>query len=113
MTGTAGDRTLLATAVDRFYDLVLADPSLATWFEGVDMARLRRHQAEFLGSALDGGTSRFDLRTAHAGLGIDDVAYDRVCAHLLSAMAAVGVGEGYLRELRRAVEGLRDQVVEA
>lgn len=113
MPETTGARTLLATAVDRFYDLVLADPALATWFEGVDMARLRRHQAEFLGSALDGGTSRFDLRRAHAGLGIDDVAYDRVCAHLLSAMATVGVGEGYLRELQQAVEGLRDQVVEA
>ncbi|MCO7218887.1 group 1 truncated hemoglobin [Klenkia sp. PcliD-1-E] len=107
------ETTLLATAVGRFYDLVLADPDLTPWFEGVDMGRLRRHQAEFLGSALDGGTSRFDLRRAHRGLGIDDAAYDRVCAHLLAAMATVGVGDGYLGELRQAVEGLRDQVVEA
>lgn len=112
MTQSDGS-TLLATAVGRFYDLVLADPALAGWFEGIDMARLRRHQAEFLGSALDGGTSRFDLRRAHRGLGIDDAAYDRVCTHLLAAVATVGVGEGYLEELRRAVEGLRDQVVEA
>ncbi|SCX38000.1 hemoglobin [Klenkia marina] len=113
MSAQTGSPSLLDTAVERFYALVVADPQLAPWFTGVDVDRLRRHQAEFLGAALDGGSTRFDLRRTHAGLGIDDAAYDRLVAHLAAALAEVGVDEGHVRELAALVDGLRDQVVEA
>ena len=107
-----GSGSLLDTAVARFYELVLTDARLAPWFEDVDMARLRRHQAEFLGTALDGEADRFDLRRAHLGLGIDDAAFDRVAAHLAAALAAVGVHDGHLDDIRAVVEDMREQVVQ-
>ncbi|MEI4277452.1 group I truncated hemoglobin [Klenkia terrae] len=113
MVQPTGSASLLDTAVARFYDLVLDDPRLAHWFSDVDMTRLRRHQAEFLGTALDGGASRYDLRRAHAGLGIDDAAFDRVVEHLGAALAAVGIEDGHRRDIQQAAAGLRDQVVEA
>jgi hemoglobin len=112
MTDPNGGTSLLDDAVDHFYDRVLADPRLAPWFADVDVRRLRRHQAEFLGTALDGGQSRFDLRRAHAGLGIDDAAFDRLVDHLVDALAEVGVDEGHVQEVVALVGELRDQVVQ-
>lgn len=111
MTDPHDGPSLLDEAVDHFYDRVVADPQLAPWFTGVDLRRLRRHQAEFLGTALDGGASRFDLRRAHTGLGIDDAAYDRITDHLVDALVEVGVDEGHVREVVALVDRLRPQVV--
>ena len=38
----------IRTAVDEFYQRVLADPELTPYFDGVDMGRLRGHQAKLL-----------------------------------------------------------------
>ena len=58
--------------VVEFYDLVLASPGLARYFDGVDMVTLRDHQTKFVAWVMEGPVhfSDEELRRAHAHLGI-------------------------------------------
>ena len=67
----------IRTAVDQFYDRVVADPRLAAYFDGVDMIALRRHQVDMLSAATGGpeelhgcGDGRRARRTAHRRRGV-------------------------------------------
>lgn len=109
-----GGADALRTAVVAFYDRVVADPELASFFETVDLSRLRGHQQAFLVSAL-GGPSYYegrDLRSAHLGLGIDDSAFDRLVGHLKASLGLVGVDPGVVVQVLGHVEELRTSVVE-
>jgi hemoglobin len=101
-------------AVDQFYDRIAADPSLAGYFAGVDMDRLRRHQVEMLVAAV-GGPGRYAGRSmadAHRGLGITDAAFDRVLGHLNAALVEVGADDRTIREVVRTLSRLRLDIVE-
>lgn len=83
----------IRTAVDRFYERVLADPQLADYFTGVDMNRLRWHQVTLL-STVTGGPATYegrDLGEAHAHLDISGADFDRVVAHLDDTLEELGV----------------------
>lgn len=113
MYDAVGGAEALRVAVDRFYERVTTDPVLAPYFVGVDMARLRRHQALFLAQVL-GGPSDYDgraLADAHAGLGISGEHYDLVGAHLLSVLQELGVDAGIQVRVSEAIADLKDQVV--
>jgi hemoglobin len=107
-----GGTPLVRTVVDVFYRRVRGDETVAGYFAGVDTRRLAAHQRAFLTAAL-GGPNTYagrDLAAAHAGLGIDDAAYDCVVEHLLAALRdlevpadVVGVLVDRLSDLRSAV----------
>ena len=68
----------ISAAVDDFYVRVTADPRLAGFFDGTDIATLRRHQVAML-SAATGGPIEYRGRImslAHAGLAITDEHFD-------------------------------------
>jgi len=102
-------------AVADFYDRVLNDPELAGWFVGVDMRRLRAHQAAFLIFALGGPESYAGrpLHEAHAGMQITDAAFDATVEHLLLALEGVGMASDVLAQLRVRLERIRSQIVGA
>src|SRR3984885_3445011 len=64
-----GGDTALVVVVDDFYGRVLADPELAGFFAGTNMARLRGRQVEFFAAALGGPVpySGASMRDAHRG----------------------------------------------
>ncbi len=100
-----GDDGRLKAAVAVLYNRATADPVLAPWFAGVDLARLKAHQRAFLAMTL-GGPDTFSGRSlgaAHAGLAITDAAFDAMLGHLASALIDVGM-EG------SAVDGLIDRI---
>ncbi|MDO7882834.1 group I truncated hemoglobin [Salinibacterium soli] len=107
--GAAG----VKAAVTVFYNRVTADDSLAPWFEGVDLSRLKAHQRAFLTAAL-GGPELFagrDLEVAHEGLEITPEAFDAVVQHLAVALHDLGVGDDAIGEVRARIAVLRDRVV--
>ncbi len=102
--GAAGVRE----AVERFYALVIADPLLAKYFVGVDLTRLKRHQALLLSQVL-GGPAGYDGRTlgaAHTGMGISALDYQRVTAHLTETLRSLQISD----EVISAVGGTLAQV---
>ena len=108
-----GGASSIAVVVDDFYVRVLADDLLSPVFDAVDMAHLRRHQARFIGYALDGPnqyTGR-NMRRAHAGLGITPDQFAAVAGHLRDALAAAGVPGPPIQEVIDHVARLEDDVV--
>lgn len=109
-----GDAATLRTAVNLFYQRVLADPRLAPWFAKVDMTRLRAHQLAFLAAAL-GGPNLFngrDIAQAHAGLKITDEAFDELLGHLATTLRDLGTDPAVVARVVRRLEALRTAVVE-
>ncbi len=109
-----GGGAAVRSVVDRFYELVLIDPQLRPYFAGIDLAKLRRHQALFI-SQVAGGPTAYDGRSmeeAHAGRGIDDLAFDRVASHLVEALQEHRVPAAEIEEVVAAVGGLHDVIVQ-
>jgi hemoglobin len=101
--------------VNDFYERVLGDPQLAPYFEGVDLARLKRHQVLLISQVL-GGPANYEgrpLDQAHAGLGIshDDLA--AVVGHLVAAMREAGVPEDIIMRAIAVVASTEPDIVES
>lgn len=108
-----GGGPAVARVVDGFYERVTADPDLAHYFEGVDLNRLKRHQA-LLVSQVMGGPTAYDgreLGVAHARLGITDEAFDRVVAHLAATLQEAGAPADVIGRVGGALGGTRSAIV--
>jgi hemoglobin len=87
-----GGTPAVKALVDAFYEKVWADPQLTRYFEGIDKAQLKGHQAKLITGVLGGPayTGR-DLGEAHSHLDITDADFDRVVAHLVAACNELNV----------------------
>jgi hemoglobin len=109
-----GGGPAVSAVVNDFYRRVLADPGLAPYFEGVDMVRLKRHQALLVTQVL-GGPENYTgrpLGEAHAGLGIDHDDFTAVVGHLASAMKDAGVPDDIIGRAGAAVAATESVIVE-
>jgi hemoglobin len=109
-----GGGPAIRTAVDRFYRLVLDDPELAPYFADVDLARLKRHQAQLLSSVL-GGSEEYtgrDLAAAHLGRGITGAHYAKVVDHLVGVLRELDAPADVIEAVAQTVGGVRDQIVD-
>ncbi|MFE5407371.1 group 1 truncated hemoglobin [Microbacterium sp. NPDC056569] len=108
-----GGATTMKAVVTVFYERVVADPELETWFRDVDMTRLRAHQRAFLTAAL-GGPEMFSgrsLEAAHAGLEITGDAFDAVVEHLTVSLHDLGVPDDVVGSVRARLEASRGEIV--
>jgi hemoglobin len=110
---TIGGDAALAAVVGDFYDRVLADPALAPFFAGTNMARLKGRQAEFFAAALGGPVpySGASMRDAHRGRGITQRHFDLVAGHLVTALGAAGVPDATVTQIAEAVTPLAREIV--
>ena len=110
-----GGEGAIQAVVDRFYERVTADPDLASYFAGVDMTRLRRHQAAFLCQATGGPVTYTgqDMAAAHAAVGITGAALDRVVEHLVETLQEAQVPPAEIAEVGAALGPLREHIVTA
>jgi hemoglobin len=109
-----GGGSAVSTVVNDFYDRVLGDPQLAPYFEGVDLARLKRHQALLVTQVL-GGPENYNgrpLGEAHEGLGIDHDDFTAVVGHLAAAMEDAGVPDDIIGRAGAAVAATEPEIVE-
>jgi hemoglobin len=103
----------VAAVVDRFYELVVHDPALLHYFDGVNLRRLKMHQRQFLTAAL-GGPEPYEgrgLREAHARLGITDEHFSRVVSHLVHALGEFDVDADVIEEIGGKLAPLRSEIV--
>ena len=110
-----GGEPAIGAVVDEFYDRVLADESVAHQFDDVDMSDQRSHQTKFI-SAVAGGPIQYegdDMETAHEGLSITDAEFDAIAGHLDDALREFDVDDDDREAVLEAIEGFRDDVVEA
>ena len=108
-----GGEQTIKVVVEEFYVRVLGDPLLSPVFEGVDMARLKRHQALFLSQAL-GGPKQYegrDMEAAHAGLGITSDQFDAVAGHLVATLQHFQVEQEDIDTIVAVVAPLKEAIV--
>jgi hemoglobin len=108
-----GGEGAIRAAVDRFYERVLADPSLSHFFNGVSMPRLKAHQFAFLSQALGGPKqySGLSMNEAHAKLAIEQHHFDSVAVHLVGTLRELHVPEDIVGEVATSITPLSSQVV--
>lgn len=88
-----GGGPAIRAVVDRFYELVLGDERLVSFFNDSDMAQLKRHQVLLISQVL-GGPANYDgrdLQQAHQGLAIRHEDFDLVVTYLAQALQEAGV----------------------
>ncbi|MFC4533879.1 group I truncated hemoglobin [Sphaerisporangium dianthi] len=109
-----GGASAVAAVVDEFYVRVVADPSLAGYFQDVDMGRLKAHQRSFVTAAL-GGPQEYrgkPMGEAHASLGISAQDFDTVVGHLAGALEACGVSAETIGTIASALAPLKEQITQ-
>jgi len=112
-----GGAGAVKAAVDVFYKKVLADPQLARFFEGVDMARQTARQGAFL-TSLMGGPAAYSgdgLRASHrrlASRGLSDRHFDAVVGHLAATLRELGAAEADIAEAGALAESARAEVLD-
>lgn len=108
-----GGSDAVDAVVSDFYDRVLSDDQLVSFFEGMDMEALHTHQVQFI-SAVAGGPVEYtggNMREAHAHLAIEDTDFDAVAEHLEAALRENGVRDENVETIMTEVEALRDPIV--
>ena len=99
--------------VEKFYDRVLDEDSLADFFTNTDMEALVAHQTKFISSLMGGPGQVSDrhLRDAHQPLGISDADFSLIAQILQETLADSGVAEDDVAELMGLVAAKKDLIV--
>lgn len=111
-----GGKEAVTATVIKLYEKILQDERLLHFFDGIDIARLRRSQTAFVSMAF-GAPHPYDgahLRQAHARLvaeGLDDAHFDAVAGHLAQALRELNVTEPLIAEALAIVETTRGDVL--
>lgn len=98
-----GGDVALQAAVASFYEKVMADPSVAPFFEGVSMEGQIKKMIGFMRMAMGGphDYSGKDLRTAHARLvqqGMGSTHFDAIVDHFEATLVELEVPEELIAE---------------
>ena len=111
-----GGAPAVEAVVEAFYQRLLAEPDLMSYFEGRDMAKLKAHQRALVTVALGGTSEEYSgrmMHPAHAGLAVTHQAFDKVLDHLTSALTDAGVPAVTTAKILAILQPLRTDVVQA
>ncbi|MHB8642295.1 MAG: group I truncated hemoglobin [Gaiellaceae bacterium] len=108
-----GGATGVATALDRFYPKVLADPTMSRFFDGVDIEDLKKRIGSFMAMAL-GGQSDYRgpaLRDVHGRMGISDETFDRFVGCFEGILTELGAGTDQITQVLVILNGARGEIL--
>ncbi len=111
-----GGKPALDAAVELFYEKVLADDSINSYFKGVDMKGQKNKLRTFLAMVL-GAPVKYtgkDLREGHRHLverGLNDEHFNAVAGHLVAVLRELGVNESLIAEVGAIAESTRNDVL--
>ena len=111
-----GGEASIDAALDKFYPKILGDPRVSFLFEGIDMARLRKHARAFLTMAF-GGPNQYqgrDLRAAHrraVGQGLNEALFEVFMGHFRATLEELAVPSAKIAEIVKIAEGGRNDVL--
>jgi hemoglobin len=112
-----GGKDAVNAAVDRFYEIMLADERVKHFFADTNMDKQRQHQKNFVSVAL-GGPNNYDGRDMREGhrhlvekLGLNDSHFDATVENLVQALQELNVPENLIAELGAVLETTRNDVL--
>lgn len=108
-----GGEAAVDTAVDIFYEKVLADNRINSFFQDLDMVAQARKQKAFL-TMVFGGPNSYDgkdMRNAHATLGLDEDHYNAVIENLAGTLEELGVADSDIQEVAAVAGTVKDDIL--
>lgn len=110
-----GGEDAITAVVDEFYDRVMADEQVASYFDDVDMQKQRAHQAQFI-SSVTGGPVKYsggEMETVHADMGITPSDFEAIATHLDDALAEFEVDKKDRQAVLKEIASYQDAIVTA
>jgi hemoglobin len=110
-----GGYDAIAAFVDDLLVRLFSDPRLGAYWKGKSQDSLRKDRqllVDFL-AMITGGPVHYlgrDMRTSHAGLGIDGADWDAFAAHAVATLQDLSVAEREAREVMALAAGLRADI---
>ena len=109
-----GSEAAIKAVVDEFVANVGADTRINQYFANADLDRLKGHLVNQIGQA-SGGPQQYagrDMKTTHAGMGIDGPAFDALVEDLVKALDKFAVPEQEKGELLAVLGPMKGDIVE-
>ncbi len=109
-----GGETAIKAVVDEFVANVGADTRINHYFANADLERLKGHLVNQIGQASAGPeqyTGR-DMKTTHAGMGIDEPAFNALVEDLVKALDKFAVQEKEKNDLLGLLGPMKADIVE-
>ncbi len=109
-----GGEAAIKAVVDEFVTNVGADTRINKFFANANLDRLKGHLVNQIGQA-SGGPQQYtgrDMKTAHAGMGIDGAAFDALVEDLVKALDKFSVPEQEKSELLAVLGPMKGDIVE-
>jgi len=109
-----GGEAAIKAVVDEFVANVGADTRINQYFANANLDRLKGHLVNQIGQA-SGGPQQYtgrDMKTAHAGMGIDEPAFNALVEDLVKALDKFSVPEQEKSELLAVLGPMKGDIVE-
>jgi hemoglobin len=111
-----GGAAAVNAAVDIFYQKVLKDERISSFFAGVNMGRQAAKQKAFLTMAFGGPVNYtgLDMRKGHAHLvakGLNDSHFDAVVENLGATLKELNVPDALIAQVAAIAESTRNDVL--
>lgn len=111
-----GGKPAVEAAVNKFYDKVIADQSIAHFFDKANMKAQINKQKAFLTLAFGGptGYEGKDLRAGHAHLverGLNENHFNSVAVHLQTTLEELGVPSDLVGEVMAVAGSTKNDVL--
>jgi hemoglobin len=109
-----GSEASIKAVVDEFVADVGADDRINKYFANANLDRLKGHLVNQIGQAT-GGPQQYagrDMKTAHAGMGIDEPAFNALVEDLVKALDKFSVPEQEKSELLAILGPMKSDIVE-
>jgi len=108
-----GGASAIDVVVDKFYDKVLSDSVVKSFFENTNMNFQRRHQKNFI-TFVTGGPKIYqgkNLREIHKKMGLQDIHFDHIKNHLGNTLLQLGIEKKLVDKVLELIESLRPDVL--
>lgn len=109
-----GGMTAVNSSVDLFYEKVLADEKLNTFFENVDMENQAGKMKAFLAYAFGAPMAAYTgkiMRYAHSKMSINEDHFAAVEHHLINTLKELNIEENLIKEVVAIAQSTKDDVL--
>ncbi len=108
-----GGKDAIHSVVDKFYEFMLADETVAGFFKSIDMKKQTLRQKQFI-TMVTGGPMEYegvDMKKAHEKLAIKQEHFDATWKNLLKSLEFHKVPEKQIEEVKKVVYSTQDDIV--
>ena len=109
-----GGQPAVDAAVELFYKKILADKSVNHFFDGINMAKQKAKQKQFLAASFGGPVpyTGKDLRKAHRNIDLKESDFNAIAGHLQATLKELKIDDKLIAEVMAVAASTKDDVLD-